>query len=105
MAGAADTNLNYHILDLRENVCREELVYSIGGYGEKLLINHYTNALLALAEAECCAKLYLIAEALLLNESLELFNYLAGALKMARATNANCDLPNYESPFFVFILI
>ncbi len=77
IAGAPDADLYCHILYLCANVCLEEFFDCVGGYGIKFVINRYAYALLTFAEAECGSKLDLIAEVVLCNKILELFNYLS----------------------------
>ena len=49
----------------------------------ELIVNSNANALLAFADAERAAKLYLIAYGVLFNKLTESFDNLTGSLKMA----------------------
>ena len=59
-----------------------EFAHCFRAYGIKFVVNGNTNAHLAFAHAKCSGKLYLVAYAVLLDEILELLNYLTRALDM-----------------------
>ena len=54
----------------------------------EFVINRYTNAFLAFAEAKRTAKIYFILNLVLCNELLKFFYYLARAFDVARASDA-----------------
>jgi hypothetical protein len=59
------------------------------------IVKSYANAGLALAHAECAAKVYLFAETVLRDEILKLLNYLARTLDMAGGADTNCNFKHY----------
>ena len=65
-----------YLCELGNDRCIPEFADGFGAYGIKLIVNGNANAHLALAHAEGPGKLYLVADTVLLDEVLELLNYL-----------------------------
>ena len=78
-------------LDLCKNVFFEEFVNRFGTYGKEFSVRRYTNALLTFSHAECSGKFDLVAEIIVADKILKLFNYLTGAFDVARRADAYCD--------------
>jgi hypothetical protein len=79
------------LLHLCANRFVEEGIYGIGRYGVEFFVNHDADALLTFAEAEGGTEFNLIAEFVLGNQLLKLFNNLTGTFQMAGTADANCD--------------
>jgi hypothetical protein len=69
------------------------------------IVHHDADTLLAVAETEGAAKLYLIAESLLGNQSLQSLHDLTGPLDMTGASDTNCNFHNCSSHFISFYFI
>ena len=69
----------FPLRELGENGVCKEVADGLGAYGVELVVNGHTNTLLTFAHAEGPAELDLIADALLLDEILELLDDLARA--------------------------
>ena len=65
------------------------------------VVDRYANALLALAHAEGAAQLYLFAQIVLRDQTLELLNDLTGALDVAGASDTNCNFNHIIFPLFI----
>jgi hypothetical protein len=101
ITGASHTYLNDdHILHLGEYFFFEKFVHGIGIYGEHRLIHQNAHALLASADAEGAAQFHLVADFVLGNQILQLLNDLTGALDVAGASDAYCNLNHTFLLFF-----
>jgi hypothetical protein len=104
VTGGSHTNLNeQHNLHLCQNLVCEELANGFGSYRMEGVVNGYANAHLAFTHAKGTAKLYFIGKIVFGNQILQLLYYLARALDVAGATDANCNFKHFILPHNISI--
>jgi hypothetical protein len=69
----------------------------------KSVVYRNANATLTVAKAECSAKLYLLSEAMLCNQTLKLFYNLARTLDVAGASDTYCNFHNLIPRIYIFL--
>ena len=73
------------------DILLEEIVDGVGGDGEELAVDSGADTLLTSAHAEGAGQLDLVAQIVLGDELLQLFNNLARTLDVARGADTNGD--------------